>query len=132
MNSTLKEKEFESHKKFIYLFFIGILFYFLFFLPLDFGISFGMDESKSKFLKIFLTILILFLTGYPVIKEGLIKTYEQTKKNRKLTFNVHILMILVSFLSFFMKHYNESILLIIIFGGAHFLEEYVENKNQRI
>lgn len=131
MNSTLKEKEFESHKKFIYLFFIGILFYFLFFLPLDFGITFGMDDSKLNFFKIFLTILILFLTGYPVIKEGLIKTYEQTKKNRKLTFNVHILMILVSFLSFFMKHYNESILLIIIFGGAHFLEEYVENKNQK-
>ncbi|MDC9031798.1 heavy metal translocating P-type ATPase [Columbia Basin potato purple top phytoplasma] len=132
MNNNSKEKESENPKKFIYLFFVGLLIYFVIFIPINFVPNLISDNNNiTNYIKKFLTFFILFFTGYSVIKEGLIETYKNTKKNKKLTPNVHILMILAAVGSLYQENYNEAVLLIIIFGGAHFLEEYVEEKNQK-
>lgn len=114
--------------KSIYSFFIGLFIYFFIFIPLNSDL---ISFDNLWLFKWFFALLILFLTGFSVIKEGIVKVYKDSKKNKKITFNIHILMILSSLGSLYLKSLNESVLLIIIFGGANFLEEYVESKNQK-
>ncbi|WP_323847758.1 MAG: heavy metal translocating P-type ATPase [Phytoplasma sp.] len=123
MNDYKTKKEFQSQNRLIYLFILGVLIYFVIFVPLYI--------FKKKEQKLIVACVISVLTGYSIIKEGFVKAYKETKKNKKLTLNVHILMILAFFCSFYMSNYNEAILLLIIFGIANFLEEYVDNKNQK-
>ena len=70
--------------------------------------------------------------GYHVvILEGLGETIENTKHNRTFTPNAHILMGLAAIGASLMGNFWEGTLLILIFSGAHFLEEYAEGKSRR-
>ncbi|WP_341266386.1 heavy metal translocating P-type ATPase [Candidatus Phytoplasma fraxini] len=124
MNNCKQKKKFKIQNKLIYLFILSFLIYLFIFLPLC------VFQESEKY-KIIIAYLILILSSYSIIKEGFVETYKETKKNRKLTLNVHILMILACCGSLYLKHYNEAILLIFIFGFANFLEEHVDNKNQK-
>lgn len=71
-------------------------------------------------------------TGYHVvILEGLGETIENTKKNQAFTPNAHVLMGLAAIGASLMGNFWEGTLLILIFSGAHFLEEYAEGKSRR-
>ncbi|MDV3196158.1 MAG: heavy metal translocating P-type ATPase [Candidatus Phytoplasma stylosanthis] len=118
-------------KKYIHYFFCGILFYFIFFVPINLDLIYIKNEKLKNYIKILLTLGIIFSTGFSVIKEGFVKIYKNTKKNKKITLNVNILMILSAMGSIYLTNFNEAILLIIIFSGANFLEEYIENKNKK-
>lgn len=78
-----------------------------------------------------LFILTLFLSGYHVTMEGIEDTIENTKKKGKFQPNVHILMTLAAFGAVLIGNAEEGALLILIFAGAHFLEEYVEEKSRK-
>lgn len=78
-----------------------------------------------------LHILALVLAGHHVIFEGFESTYRDTKAKKKFTPNVHVLMALAAFGAVFLGDYREAALLILIFAGAHFLEEYAEGKSRK-
>jgi Cd2+/Zn2+-exporting ATPase len=124
-----------SEKKYFFLFFCGILVYFLIFIPLHFikvkSYYLTLNQENNFFLKLIVTVIILFLSGYHVISEGFILTYKNTKKNKKFTPNIHILMTLGALGAIYLKEFNEANLLIIIFSGANLLEEYIEKKSYK-
>ena len=78
-----------------------------------------------------LFILTLFLSGYHVTMEGVEDTIEKTKKKGKFQPNVHILMTLAAVGAVLIGNAEEGALLILIFAGAHFLEDYVEEKSRK-
>ncbi|MDJ1154458.1 heavy metal translocating P-type ATPase [Macrococcus psychrotolerans] len=70
--------------------------------------------------------------GYHVIVlEGLGETIENTKANNKFTPNSHILMGLAAIGASAIGNFWEGTLLILIFSGAHFLEDYAEGRSRR-
>ncbi|MGX7014797.1 heavy metal translocating P-type ATPase [Vagococcus silagei] len=78
-----------------------------------------------------LATVTIFLSGYHIIIEGFSDTISQTKENRKFTPNVHILMAFAAFGAAIIGDFKEGALLIVIFAGAHFLEDYVEEKSKK-
>ena len=70
-----------------------------------------------------LFILTLILSGYHVTMEGIEDTIERSKKKGKFQPNVHILMTLAAVGAVLIGNAEEGALLILIFAGAHFLEE---------
>src|SRR5690625_2008214 len=76
----------------------------------------------------FLTFL---LSGYHIIVEGFLDMYKKSIREKKLIPNVHILMTLAAIGAMFIGEFREAALLILIFAGAHFLEDYAEGKSQK-
>ena len=103
----------------VVLFFIGLA---------TFAASFMVTEGLWQNL---LGTLTIFLSGYHIIVEGIEDTINQTKQNKKITPNVHILMTLAAFGAAIIGDFREGALLIVIFAGAHFLEDYAEGKSKR-
>jgi len=76
--------------------------------------------------------LATLTAGYHVVVlEGITETVENTKRFKKFTPNSHILMGLAAIGTSFLGDFMEGTLLILIFSGAHFLEEYAEGKSKR-
>ncbi|MEG0287022.1 MAG: heavy metal translocating P-type ATPase [Vagococcus sp.] len=103
----------------VVLFFIGLA---------TFAASFIVSEG---FWQNVLGTLTIFLSGYHIIVEGIEDTVNQTKSNKKFTPNVHILMTLAAIGAAIIGDFREGALLIVIFAGAHFLEDYAEGKSKR-
>ncbi|HLR18461.1 MAG TPA: HAD-IC family P-type ATPase, partial [Staphylococcus sp.] len=82
-------------------------------------------------LKSFLYIISLVLSGYHIIIEGFLDTFQQTIRRKKFMPNIHILMTLAAIGAVIIGEYMEAALLILIFGGAHFLEHYAEDKSNK-
>ena len=78
--------------------------------------------------KDFLYTAAILLAGYHIIWEGIEDTIKDTRKSRHFKPNVHLLMTLAAFGSVLIGNFNEAALLILIFAGAHFLEEYAEGQ----
>src|SRR5690625_1464844 len=85
----------------------------------------------SGTLKSILYIASLVLSGYHIIIEGFLDTFQQTMKKKKLMPNIHILMTLAAIGAVIIGEYMEGALLIFIFGGAHFLLHYAEDKSHK-
>ncbi|MCZ0704469.1 Cd2+/Zn2+-exporting ATPase [Natronobacillus azotifigens] len=70
--------------------------------------------------------------GYHVvILEGIGETIENTRTRKWFTPNSHILMGLAALGASLIGEFWEGSLLILIFSGAHFLEEYAEGRSNR-
>ncbi len=82
-------------------------------------------------LKALFNLTALVLSGYHIIIEGFVDTYQKTKERKKFTPNVHILMTLAAIGAAIIGEYREAALLILIFAGAHFLEHYAESKSNK-
>src|SRR5699024_11946429 len=78
-----------------------------------------------------LYIRSLVLSRYHIIIEGFADTIQQTMKSKKFKPNIHILMTLAAIGAVIIGEYMEAALLILIFGGAHFLEHYAEDKSNK-
>lgn len=106
----------------IILYFIGlVLFIGAFFLPKEYHLY-----------RALLFIVATIVAGYHVIiLEGIGHTIENTKIARKFMPNSHILMGLAAIGASIMGNFEEAALLILIFSGAHFLEDYAEGKSNR-
>lgn len=71
------------------------------------------------------------LSGFHIIVEGVTETITDTKEKHSFQPNVHLLMTLAVLGAMLIGSFDESALLILIFAGAHFLEEFAEEKSQR-
>lgn len=78
-----------------------------------------------------LQILTILTAGYHVILEGVTDTIESSRISGSFRPNVHILMGLAALGACLIGEYEEGALLILIFAGAHFLEEYAEGRSKR-
>lgn len=89
----------------------------------------------SKEYKIIQNILFFIATisaGYHVIVlEGLGETIHNSKSQKRFIPNSHILMGLAAIGASLMGSFGEGALLILIFSGAHFLEDYAEGRSRR-
>ncbi|WP_147061475.1 heavy metal translocating P-type ATPase, partial [Tetragenococcus koreensis] len=79
----------------------------------------------------FLFGVAVVLAGFHVIIEGIVETITDTKEKNKFHPNVHLLMTLAVLGAMAIGSFDESALLILIFAGAHFLEEFAEGKSQK-
>ncbi|MGT2925940.1 heavy metal translocating P-type ATPase [Streptococcus cuniculipharyngis] len=102
------------------LFFVGIGIFIL-----------GLLLPVSDSVKAIFSTLAMLVSGYHVMWEGVEDTIKKTKEKGSFTPNTHILMTLAAIGAVLLGEATESALLIFIFAGAHFLEEYVEGRSQR-
>lgn len=82
------------------------------------------------FNKILYLASILF-AGYHVIGEGFGDTIRDTVSKKRFSPNIHLLMTLAAVGAILINNFEEAALLILIFAGAHFLEDYAEGKSKR-
>ncbi|KAB7092346.1 heavy metal translocating P-type ATPase, partial [Bifidobacterium longum] len=66
-----------------------------------------------------------------IILEGIGETIENSKRQHKFTPNSHILMGIAAIGASLIGNFWEGTLLVLIFSGAHFLEDYAEGRSKR-
>lgn len=89
-------------------------------------------SDEYLLLKNILFALATISAGYHVVVlEGVGETISNTKAKGKFTPNSHILMGLAALGAAVLGQFWEGALLILIFAGAHFLEEYAEGRSRR-
>ena len=92
----------------------------------------GLFLGKYTLLQNIIFATSTVLAGYHVIIcEGIGETIEMTKENRWFTPNAHILMGLAAIAAGLIGNFWEGTLLILIFAGSSFLEEYAEGRSER-
>ena len=111
--------KFDFHKLAIILYFSGLFLFLIGLLPLISNTVFNFPH----WLVITLNIAALFLAGHHVVVEGLLETVTDTIKYRRFKPNIHILMTLGAVGALIIGDYRDAALLILIFAGAHFLED---------
>lgn len=89
------------------------------------------EFTKTQNIKNILFIVSMISAGYHVMAEGVEDTIHATKKLRKFTPNVHILMGLAAIGASLIGDFQEGALLILIFAGAHFLEHFAEDRSKK-
>ena len=87
--------------------------------------------AEDSLPRILLYIFSMVAAGQHVILEGFGDTIKDSIAKKKFTPNVHILMTLAALGASIIGDFDEGALLILIFAGAHFLEDYAEGKSKR-
>ncbi|WP_034551081.1 heavy metal translocating P-type ATPase [Carnobacterium funditum] len=104
----------------------------LYFIGLALAIIALLLTDNYLFLQNSLFSIATITAGYHVIIiEGLSETIENTKNKKNFTPNSHILMGLAAIGASLIGSFWEGTLLILIFSGAHFLEDYAEGRSKR-
>ena len=85
----------------------------------------------STFITNLLMLVSMITAGYHVILEGIGATITDSLRLKKIWPNVHVLMTLAAIGAAIIGDFDEGALLILIFAGAHFLEDYAENRSKR-
>ncbi|MGO3728725.1 MAG: heavy metal translocating P-type ATPase, partial [Enterococcus viikkiensis] len=89
-------------------------------------------DGENSLLQNSLFSIASISAGYHVILlEGIGETIENTKSKKRFTPNSHILMGLAALGASLIGNFWEGTLLILIFSGAHFLEDYAEGRSKR-
>ena len=96
----------------------------------SFIVGYLLENSYPMYSNI-LFIVTVGIAGYHVIFEGLGNTIRDSKKEKRFSPNVHLLMTLAALGAIAIGNYEEAAMLIVIFAGAHFLEEYVDEKSRK-
>lgn len=109
-----------KHKTSIILYFIGLILFIV-------VIIYPFDEWLNNTILFF----CLVFAGYHVLLEGVVETIEDSRKKKGFYPNTHILMGLSAVGAMIMNSFSEATILILIFAGAHYLEEYVEGKSKK-
>lgn len=109
-----------AFKSAIFAYVIGLLTFFL-----------GLFTGQASLLVNTLYSLTVFLSGYHVLSEGLLETWQASYKARRFCPNTHLLMGLAALSAMAIGQFQEAALLILIFAGAHFLEDYAEAKSKK-
>lgn len=78
-----------------------------------------------------LMVASVILSGYHVLGEGFGDTIRDTMSAGKFKPNIHLLMGLAAVGALLIGSFYEAALLILIFAGAHFLEDYAEGRSRR-
>lgn len=104
----------------VYLYVVGLVIYLIALIG-----NFSLIITSSLF-----TISML-TAGYHIILEGFGETLTDSIRLKNFQPNVHILMTLAALGAAIIGDFDEGALLILIFAGAHFLEEYAEGRSRR-
>lgn len=110
----------ENHRLILILYLVGLILFVL---------SFFLKNFKYVYFSIHL--LVVIFAGNNVMIEGFKKTVTDSIKYRKFLPNIHVLMSLAVVFAFLIEQYYEGSLLIIIFAGAHFLEDFAQDKSKK-
>jgi Cd2+/Zn2+-exporting ATPase len=78
-----------------------------------------------------LYVVTILLAGYHIIWEGIEDTIHDSSQSKHFKPNVHLLMTLAAVGSVAIGNFSEAALLILIFAGAHFLEDYAEGQSRK-
>lgn len=113
-----------NHKLYLYLYIFGLVIYLISFLIKD-------TSTVTHYLKLSIYYITLITSGFHVIFDGLVETFKETIKHKKPRPNVHILMALAAIGAIIIGYYREAVLLILIFAGAHYLEDYAHSKSTK-
>ena len=95
------------------------------------GIALFLNSDHMLLKNILFTIAMIAAGYHVIVLEGIGETVENTKLNGKFTPNSHLLMGLAAIGASFLGNFWEGTLLILIFSGAHFLEDYAEGRSRR-
>lgn len=123
---TTPKKRLDFHHLSLILYFVGLalfLFALLEFIP---AITF-----LNATVVMILNLAALVLSGFDVVSAGIISTVTESFKYKRFKPNIHILMALGAIGAVIIGDYRDAALLILIFAGAHFLEEYAEAKSKK-
>ena len=90
-----------------------------------------LSEKYLILQNILFSLATISASYHVIILEGMGETVKNTKIKKKFTPNSHILMGLAAIGASLMGNFWEGTLLILIFSGAHFLEEYAEGRSKR-
>lgn len=122
MNNSKQNKKEIQNKLPVYLYFAGLILAII-------GLLIG---NKNQILQNVIFSMATVAAGYYVIiYEGIGETIEHSKEHGKFTPNSHILMGLAAIGAGLIGSFWEGTLLILIFSGSSFLEEYAEGKSER-
>ncbi|WP_225744983.1 heavy metal translocating P-type ATPase [Marinilactibacillus sp. Marseille-P9653] len=89
-------------------------------------------NQEYRLLQNSLFLVATISAGYHVIfLEGIRETIEHSRTQHKFTPNSHILMGVAAIGASLIGSFWEGTLLILIFSGAHFLEDYAEGRSKR-
>ncbi len=86
---------------------------------------------KDELTKMILNLLAIAFSGVHVIYEGFESTIKNSLSKRRFIPNIHLLMTVAAIGAIIIKEYHEAALLILIFAGAHFLEDYAQSKSNK-
>lgn len=86
---------------------------------------------KSDLVVMILQLAAFFTAGYHIIIDGLIDTFKKSIVRKRFYPNIHILMLIAGLGAISIGYYSEAALLILIFAGAHFLEDYAFQRSNR-
>ena len=89
-----------------------------------------LEATGSGYASLAFTAAIV-TAGYHIILEGFGDTIRKSLENKKFLPNIHFLMALATAGAMAIGNFEEGALLIVIFAGAHFLEDYVDGKSKR-
>lgn len=85
----------------------------------------------QSFIGNILMVGAVILSGYHVLEEGFGDTIRDSLSAGKFKPNIHLLMGLAAVGAISIGSFYEAALLILIFAGAHFLEDYAEGRSRR-
>lgn len=94
-------------------------------------IALFLNEDYQLMRNILFSIATISAGYHVIILEGLGETIENSKVQKKFMPNSHILMGLAAIGASLTGNFWEGTLLILIFSGAHFLEDYAEGRSKR-
>lgn len=123
---TNTKRRIDWHKISLILYFIGLILFLFALLPLFPSVTF-----LSPLWVMILNISALILAGHHVVSAGILSTITETIKYKRFKPNIHILMALGAIGAIIIGDYRDAALLILIFAGAHFLEDYAEAKSKK-
>ena len=126
MSSLKKRRKLDTHTVSFLLYFVGLglfLIALLEFVPLF--------SFLSPTIVMILNLAALILAGHHVVTAGLVDTVKMSWKYKRFKPNIHILMALGAIGAIIIGDYRDAALLILIFAGAHFLEDYAEAKSKK-
>lgn len=104
----------------VVLYFIGLAFYLV-----------ALISSLPLLVSNLFMLTAMLTAGYHVILEGIGETIKDSLRLKKIWPNVHVLMTLAAIGAAVIGDFDEGALLILIFAGAHFLEDYAEGRSRR-
>ena len=94
-------------------------------------IALFLSEEYTVIKNILFSIATISAGYHVILLEGIGETVENTKAKKTFTPNSHILMGLAALGASLIGNFWEGTLLILIFSGAHFLEDYAEGRSKR-
>ncbi len=123
-----KVKDEHSHDMFYFALYLGGFGIYLISLLID-PLNIIVLNFNELYLLVPVYLLVISLMGIHVIYDALLHTIKESFSQKRFKPNIHLLMLLATIGAFIIGQFHEGVILIIIFAGAHFLEDFISNRS---